>query len=127
MNDRSRSVRRPFGPREALGLMATLGILLLGLAACGGQDQTENWVVPERPAAATGEQLKITGVIRHLDLEGGVFTILADDGTTYNPINLPAEFQKDGLAVEAEARRRDDMGGIHMVGPLIELERIRAR
>src|SRR5688572_29683824 len=87
-------------------------ILLVTLAACQSSRE-ENWVVPERPAAATGEQIKILGVIRHLDLEGGVFTIQADDGTTCNPINLPAEFQKDGLAVEAEARRRDDMAGIH--------------
>jgi hypothetical protein len=103
-----------------------LAVILLGtLAAC--QSKEEDWVVPERPAAATGEQIKILGVIRHLDLEGGVFTIQADDGTTYNPINLPAEFHKDGLAVEAEARRRDDMAGIHQVGPLVEIERIRSR
>ena len=117
MNDRSRIL-------TVVGAVTAV-ILLAALPAC--QSQKENWVVPERPAAATGEQLHITGVIRHLDLEGGVFTIQADDGTTYNPINLPTEFQKDGLAVEAEARRRDDMAGIHQVGPLIELERIRAR
>jgi len=62
-----------------------------------------------------------------LELEGGFFAIRGDDSVTYNPTNLPAEFQQDGLAVEADARRRDDMAGIHQVGPLIQLERIRRR
>jgi hypothetical protein len=117
MNERSHTV-------VAVAAVAAV-ILLAGLTAC--QSQKEGWVVPERPAEATGQQIHVTGVIRHLDLEGGVYTIQADDGTTYNPMNLPPEFQKEGLAVEVEARRRDDMAGIHQVGPLIELERIRSR
>jgi hypothetical protein len=30
------------------------------------------------------------------------------------------------LAGDANARRRDDMAGVHQVGPLVQLERIRA-
>jgi hypothetical protein len=48
-------------------------------------------------------------------------------GTQYNPTNLPEPFQVDGKAVEAEARRRDDMASIGMVGPIVELIRIRER
>lgn len=78
------------------------------------------------PAAdSTGTPLQITGVVKHLSLEGGVFTIQGDDGVTYNPMNLPAEFQKDGLRVEAQGRRRDDMMSIQMVGPMVQIERIR--
>jgi hypothetical protein len=50
-----------------------------------------------------------------------------NDGVTYDPTNLPPEFQKDGLTIEAEARRRDDMMGIHQVGPIVQLVRVRAR
>ena len=46
---------------------------------------------------------------------------------TYDPTNLPPVFQEDGLQVEAEGRRKDDMAGIHQVGPIIQLERIRRR
>ena len=60
-------------------------------------------------------------------LEGGYFAIRGEDGVSYDPTNLPAEFQKDGLKVEAEARRRDDMMGIHQGGPIVQLVRIRAR
>jgi heat shock protein HslJ len=40
---------------------------------------------------------------------------------------LPAAFQRDGMAVEAEGRRREDAMSIGMVGPMIELLRIRER
>ena len=50
-----------------------------------------------------------------------------DDGTTYDPTNLPDAFKQDGLGVEAEARRRDDAAGIHMVGPIVDIVRIRRR
>ena len=63
--------------------------------------------------------------MRHVELEGGLFVIDAADGTRYVPTNLPPDYQIDGLALEAEARRRDDMASIAMVAPLVELVRIR--
>jgi hypothetical protein len=73
-----------------------------------------------------GTQIHITGVVRHREVEGGFFVIEGTDGVSYEPTNLPAEFRKDGLAVEADARLRDDLKGVHQAGPVIELERIRA-
>ena len=46
-------------------------------------------------------------------------------GTSYNLTNLPSEFRVDGLAVEADATRRDDLVSIGMVGPMVDLLRIR--
>ena len=105
--------------------------LLLASAACnsngarGGRETS--WVTPAPAAEPGGTAVHITGIVSHIDLEGGFFAIKGDDGTTYDPTNLPAEFQKDGLAVEAEVRRRDDMAGIHQAGPIVEIVRIRAR
>jgi hypothetical protein len=98
---------------------------LLILAACGPREA--DWVSPTPAAEPVGPRIHITGVVRHFELEGGFFAIRGDDSVTYNPTNLPAAFQEDGLAVEADARRRDDMAGIHQVGPLVQLERIRRR
>jgi len=104
--------------------------LLMVVAACGngaaGGDEAA-WVTPSPAAEEGGTDLRITGVVSRLELEGGFFAIRGDDGVTYDPTNLPPEFQKDGLKVEAEARRRDDMMGIHQVGPIVQLVRIRAR
>jgi hypothetical protein len=104
--------------------------LLIVVAACangaaGGGEA--GWVTPSPAAEEGGADVRITGVVSHVELEGGFYAIRGDDGVTYDPTNLPPEFQKDGLKVEAEARRRDDMMGIHQVGPIVELVRIRAR
>lgn len=45
-------------------------------------------------AANAGEQKILTGVVKHIELEGGFFGIVGDDGQKYDPVNLPAEFKK---------------------------------
>jgi hypothetical protein len=65
-----------------------------------------------------------TGTIAFMRLEGGFFGIITDDGEKYLPINLPEEYQKDGLKVTFEGRLRPDISGIHMWGKYIELIRI---
>jgi hypothetical protein len=99
--------------------------LLVTLVACGGGQS--GWVTPTPAAEKQGQQVHITGVVRHLELEGGFYAIRGSDSVTYDPRNLPPEFQKDGIAVETDARRRDDVMGIHQVGVIVDLERIRAR
>jgi hypothetical protein len=45
-----------------------------------------------------GTDVRITGTVSHLDLEGGFYAIRGDDGVTYDPTNLPPAFQRDGLS-----------------------------
>jgi hypothetical protein len=93
------------------------------LSCASGGDP--GWV--ELKTASTEPVLRITGTVHHLDLEGGLFVIRDATGTQYNPLNLPADFQVEGLLVEAEAQRASDVASIGMVGPLVELLRIRRR
>ncbi|MGH8646061.1 MAG: META domain-containing protein [Gammaproteobacteria bacterium] len=80
------------------------------------------------PQSAGSEPvLHITGTVQRLDLEGGLVVIRDAEGTQYNPINLPEAFRVEGMAVEAEAQRRDDVASIGMIGPIIELLRVRKR
>ncbi len=85
------------------------------------------WTKPPAAGASTASTIRIAGTVHHLELEGGLFVIRDDAGTQYNPLNLPADHQVDGLAVDVEARRRDDTASIGMVGPMIEILRIRKR
>jgi ABC-type glycerol-3-phosphate transport system substrate-binding protein len=104
--------------------------MLVALAACAGSGSGAaegEWVTPAPGAEDGGAEITITGTVTHLQVEGGFYAIRGDDGVTYDPTNLPPQFQKDGLEVEAEARRRDDMMGIHQAGPIVQLVRIRAR
>jgi heat shock protein HslJ len=98
--------------------------LLLAACASGGGHESNPWEELGR-GEQSGPVFHLGGTVRHVDLEGGLFVIDAADGTRYVPTNLPTDYQMDGLALEAEARRRDDMVSIAMVAPLVELVRIR--
>jgi hypothetical protein len=107
--------------RQAVGWI----LLLFTSGGCGSGGA--KWVVPGTVAEPVGERITIVGLVRHSDLEGGFYTIRGNDSVTYDPTNLPSEFQSEGLAVEAEARKRDDLLGTHQVGPIVQIERIRRR
>ncbi|MCQ1538879.1 DUF333 domain-containing protein [Methanocalculus taiwanensis] len=50
-----------------------------------------------------------TGVITHIDLEGGFYGIISGAGTRYLPLNLAEEFKIDGLSVSFTATPEDVM------------------
>ena len=110
---------------SSLALRLARAAMLTLLATCTPRDAM--WTVVTPAADSSGAPVRIVGVVKYVGLEGGVYTIRGDDSVTYNPTNLPAQFQKDGLLIEAEGRRRDDMMGIHQVGPMVQLERVRVR
>ena len=89
-------------------------LLLSSLAAlgCGGP------TAPSVPAGA----MHVTGTAHFFDLEGGFWAIRGDDGITYDPKDgLPAAFQREGMRLSAVLKTRSDLGGIHMVGPIVEI------
>jgi len=104
-------------------LIATIALVVAAGCSSGGSE----WVVPTPAPGTTGTKMHITGVVHHYELEGGFYAIRADDGATYDPTNLPPEFQKEGLSVEADALKRNDIVGIHQTGTIVELVRIRKR
>jgi hypothetical protein len=68
-----------------------------------------------------------TGTIQYIDLEGGFYGIIADDGSRYDPVNLMdsfPEFQEDGLRVKFSGNELKDHVSYHMWGTLIELTEI---
>ena len=69
-----------------------------------------------RRRAGGGQHGTITGTIRHVDLEGGFYGIETDDGAKLDPVNLPAEFQKDGLRIRAYVESLQDRVSFHMWG-----------
>ena len=99
-------------------------VAMAAVVACASP-RDPGWVDLPSVAADSGESIRITGTVHRLEVEGGIWVIREAQGAQYNPTNLPDAFKKEGMAVEAEARRRDDMASIGMVGPIIELRRIR--
>ncbi len=79
--------------RRVGGVWSVLLLSFLGGAACGLLD-------PE---------LSEFGTVRFSEVEGGCWVIDADDGKTYWPVNMPLEVRQDGLRVQFEGQRREDL------------------
>lgn len=61
-----------------------------------------------------------TGLVRHIDLEGGFYGIVDDMGERYDPSNLPEDFKVDSLRVRYEATVTDKMT-THMWGRPVDI------
>ncbi len=73
------------------------------------------------PQVVTG-----TGTVVFIDLEGGFYGIVADDGERYLPLDLPADYEKDGLRVRFSADVVNDTATIQQWGTpvkIVEIER----
>lgn len=99
-------------------LHRALVAILIFLAACSSP------TAPELPAGA----IQVNGTVRYIALEGGFWAIRGDDGVTYDPMNgLAPAYQRENLRVTLVAKVRNDMGGTHMVGPIVEVLSIQTR
>lgn len=102
-------------------------------------------VVVEEPDAPTGEELveevieiqpepevvepdnlTILGFIKYVELEGGFFGIMTEDGNKYFPEYLEQDFKVDGLNVRVVAKPQEQILGIQMWGTPIEILKIEA-
>ncbi|MGK7313244.1 MAG: hypothetical protein ACN0LA_13500 [Candidatus Longimicrobiales bacterium M2_2A_002] len=106
-----------------IGIIAG-ALLLLPFAACTteyGPDDSAGGTEESSAEAVEG-----TGTVVWRTVEGGLYVIEADNGTTYEPLTLPSEFRVDSLRVSFEGEIRTDVASIHMVGPLLEITAIQA-
>jgi hypothetical protein len=62
-----------------------------------------------------------TGRIKFINLEGGFYGILANNGNQYDPINLAPEFQVEGLRVMFSLRILENQTNVHMWGSMVEI------
>lgn len=104
----------------ATGMSLVIGLGWLGTAGgCGSPPSA----CPERatpPTAATrSEEVVVT--VRHLDLEGGFYGLVTEDGRNLDPVNLPKEFQQDGLRLEVRVVPLRNQVSIHMWGTPVRI------
>ena len=96
--------------------MLRTGALLFLLAAL---------VLPSACAGGSKDLVSGTpGTVKFIDLEGGFYGIVGDDGKKYDPLNLSKDFQQDGLRIRFEAKPRSDVVGIHQWGAIVEITRV---
>ncbi len=68
-----------------------------------------------------GDILEGTGTVQYIELEGGFYGIVGDDGRQYDPVDLDDAFKEDGLRVHFRARAVEDMASIRMWGTIVNL------
>lgn len=66
----------------------------------------------------------MTGTVRYIDLEGGFYGLVADNGQRYDPINLPRKYAIDGLRIRFQVKEKKKMSGFHMWGKIVEIIKI---
>ncbi len=71
--------------------------------------------------------LTLEGTVKYINLEGGFYGIIADNGGKYLPLNLDDAFRKDGLRVRFEATPLTDVATIYMWGTPVKLTSIPKR
>lgn len=74
------------------------------------------------PAFAAGAEIRLTGKVAQVNIAGGFFGIMGDDGVKYQPTNLPHQYRKDGLVVSFTAVPREDLFTSIMWGKVIEVK-----
>ena len=99
-------------------LLSTIAVFSMLLFGCSS-DSTPPDPAPAPPPGRV-RMIDFTGTVVFKSIEGGFYAIDGDSGEKYNPINLPKEFQKDGLHVKVSARPAEGMS-IRMYGHLIEI------
>lgn len=95
--------------------LTTLSLVMIG---CATADRPPGGQMAE---GDDEEVIEGSGTVRFVDLEGGFYGIVDEDGTQYDPINLEDEFKEDGLRVQYQLRVREDMVGVHMWGTYVEV------
>ncbi len=82
--------------------------------------------VAEAPAQAADDQsITILGTIQYVELEGGFFGIVTEEGAKYFPQYLAPDFKVDGLSVRVDATLEEQVIGIQMWGVPIRILSIR--
>lgn len=77
------------------------------------------------PSSEKAGPLFFLGTVNHVPDNGGVWVLRSAAGKQYQPVALPEEFQVDGMAVEVQARKHDDVMTKDMLGPKIDIVEIR--
>ncbi|HYV50687.1 MAG TPA: hypothetical protein VE910_02195 [Dongiaceae bacterium] len=78
-------------------------------------DNPPNSSPPDTVRIVTG-----TGLVLHVDLEGGFYGIVDDLGERYDPSNMPEDFKVDSLRVHYQATLTDKVS-THMWGRPVDI------
>lgn len=94
---------------QKLCLVALLGMTVAGCSSDPKEDEGTDLAVQVSRADAEG-YFEFIGHVVYNSFEGGFYGLTAGD-KKYDPLQLPREFQSDGMKVRVRARTRDWVSG----------------
>lgn len=99
-------------------------IIILGGSESPTPPPAENGGEPheEEPAGLASQVISGTGTVYYVDLEGGFFGIVSDDGMQYRPTNLSANLQENGLRLSFTGEIVEDAVDMYMWGVPLAIE-----
>ena len=111
--------------RKLTAPLLIVSLLLSMLAGCGGGggNAGTTFTTASSPQDPT---LQIPGTVKFVAIEGGFYGIKGDDGTAYEPTNLPANFQNDGERIRFSFKPVSGHS-VHQWGQLVEITSISAQ
>ena len=89
----------------------------LVLAGCENETSSDN-------STANSRTVAFTGTVVWVPIETGFYGLRSDDGRQYEPLNLPTDFQVDGLRVWVRGVERHDLVSINMWGTILDILKI---
>jgi len=80
-----------------------------------------------RKVAISHQFAGANATVQFIPIEGGCWVLEPDAGGRYEPINLPARYQIDGLRVYVRFSEAHNVGSVCMVGTLVTIDEIRSQ
>ena len=111
--------------RLSLYVLGFLIVIASGACEATKQNEREGGSAGSGNASATRDRtgdssgMLITGTVRHVDLGGGFYGIETDDGMKLDPVNLPEDFQEDGVRIRLRVEWLEDRVSIRMWGRIV--------
>ena len=110
-----------------------LAVVLFGLiwtlSGCSAPEpdmsEPEQPAEEQQPEDVILSKKVITATVTFIDLEGGFYGLMTEDGEKLLPSNLPKEFLKDGTVIQFHATTLKDMQSIHQWGTLVEVKDVK--
>ena len=66
--------------------------------------------------------MTVTGRVEKKGFGFGTWALVAEDGTTYELKDAPAELKQEGIKVEVTGKIREDVMTMAMIGAVLEVE-----
>ncbi len=83
-------------------------------------------VLSAAPAPTQPSSYHLTGYVKEIPNYRGAYGIVGDDGKKYQPLNLPRQFRKEGLAVKFDYQLKDNVPNPINWGDTVQIANVAA-